>query len=440
MDAVLECLRRLVETVLERALGAGHRERIEIRVPDGQGHHFPQEADEEVGRDVILAGQAAAVELAAGAVRAEPHPAQAGLGRVLQVLLAGRHAQAQGDRLQQCLRVEVVALAVGIRDDVRERSRPGAARDADAVHRSGLRAGGTGLQRSADLPRQGDIAPAAGHLNALRAEEVVEIVGAGEGAEGVRALQGVAPAVRREGTRDLAHGGERGVHVVERIGRAGRTGDGVVLVVHPGGVGILDAVVHRGSGSPGGDIEILCVFEEIEAARTGAVVGAQVVETPAEVPRRVVSEIAGVAEDAAFDAADAGVIEQLRPGAEGGAETVRALGARSRRGVAAAEDVHIPVQRAVLDGAGVAQPRLETEIGAQQLQRHARGQELDVGGRDEFLAMVDRDDRVAVRAHRQDAHDRGAERLLRADRIDGLLRLGPGNTSSRAPCHEQERD
>ena len=214
----------------------------------------------------------------------------------------------------------------------------------------------------------------------------------------------------------------------------------MVLVVHPGRLGVLDAVVDRVAGAPGSDIEILCVFEEIETRRAGAVVGAQVVETPAQVLRRVVVEIAGVAEDAPVDAADPGVVEQLRPGAKGDAQPVRALGAGTRRGVAPAEDVHSPVQGAVLDGAGIAQTRLKAEIGTQDLQGHARGQQLHVGSRHEFLAVVDGHDRVAVRTHGQDADQRGAERLLRANLIDGLLRLGRGNTSSRAPCQKQKRD
>ena len=269
---------------------------------------------------------------------------------------------------------------------------------------------------------------------------VAEIVGAGVGGEGVGALEGVAAPVDREGAGDLPHGGEDAVDVVERVGRTHRAGHGVVGVAHPGRLGILHPVGGRHPGPPGRDIDVLRVFEEIEPRRSGAVVAAQVVKGPAQVLRRGFREMPRVAQDASLDAADACGREQFRPGGERLAQAVRMLRAGPGRGVSPAQDVEVALEHAVLEGAGIGQLRLETVVRSERVQGHARGQELDVGGGDHPGAEIDRGEGVAVRPDGQHAHQGGAQRLPGADLFDGLLRLRPGNTSSRAPAGKQKRD
>ena len=147
-----------------------------------------------------------------------------------------------------------------------------------------------------------------------------------------------------------------------------------------------------------------------------------------------------VAQHAPFDAADARRREQLRPGLERPAQALRALRAGPGRGVAPAEDVEVALEHTVLHSAAVAEPGLEAEVRPERVQRQSRGQELDIGGRDHLGAEIHRRKRVAVRPDGQHAHQGGAQRLLRADVLDGLLRLRPGNTSSRAPADKQKRD
>ena len=126
----------------------------------------------------------------AAVVGAQPQGAQERLGRLLAVILAGRKSLRAGERAQEGFRIEIVALAIGVPDDLGERRGSGAAQHGQVFPGGGAPPVRLESRLGADLPLDAHVAEPLCDLNPPVPEEVAEIVGAGVGAEGIGALQG----------------------------------------------------------------------------------------------------------------------------------------------------------------------------------------------------------------------------------------------------------
>ena len=114
-------------------------------------------------------------------------------------------------------------------------------------------------------------------------------------------------------------------------------------------------------------------------------------------------------------------------------------GAGAGGGVAAADYVEVAVQHSAAQFSGVAQPRLEAEVGAECLEGEPGGEQLDIGRGDQLQLGVDGHEGVAVGGHGQQADSGRRQRIAAADFVDHFAQRGR-NVSSRAPSGKKKRD